>query len=228
MVSKNIILISDPKVLEIPIQENNDPLVDIRDFTEILVDARESEVSNSYFMLRKSVVDLLLSATKYLPRDICFLIVEGHRSLSLQKRYFKEYLKKLKIIYPSWNKEQIYKEVSKFVAPPKFTPPHSTGGAIDLTLATSIDNELDMGTSLSASPEESDNGCFTSAENISDLAKENRRLLVDAMSKVGFVNYPTEWWHWSYGDRYWAHQVGNPFALFNSIKPKRKILKKIR
>ncbi|ABX41733.1 hypothetical protein Cphy_1358 [Lachnoclostridium phytofermentans ISDg] len=22
--------------------------------------------------------------------------------------------------------------------------------------------------------------------------------------KGGFVNYPTEWWHWSYGGCYWA------------------------
>jgi D-alanyl-D-alanine dipeptidase len=22
------------------------------------------------------------------------------------------------------------------------------------------------------------------------------------------VNYPTEWWHWSFGDRYWAYVTG--------------------
>jgi D-alanyl-D-alanine dipeptidase len=22
------------------------------------------------------------------------------------------------------------------------------------------------------------------------------------------VNYPTEWWHWSFGDRYWAYATG--------------------
>jgi len=24
------------------------------------------------------------------------------------------------------------------------------------------------------------------------------------LEKVGFVNYPKEFWHWSYGDIYWA------------------------
>jgi hypothetical protein len=24
------------------------------------------------------------------------------------------------------------------------------------------------------------------------------------MGSAGFINYSTEWWHWSYGDRYWA------------------------
>ena len=25
------------------------------------------------------------------------------------------------------------------------------------------------------------------------------------MEKAGFINYPAEWWHWSYGDCYWAY-----------------------
>ncbi|HON74505.1 MAG TPA: M15 family metallopeptidase [Dermatophilaceae bacterium] len=31
---------------------------------------------------------------------------------------------------------------------------------------------------------------------------------------VGLVNYPTEWWHWSFGDRYWAWAMGERSALF--------------
>jgi D-alanyl-D-alanine dipeptidase len=30
------------------------------------------------------------------------------------------------------------------------------------------------------------------------------------------VNYPTEWWHWSYGDRYWALMTGAPAARYDS------------
>jgi D-alanyl-D-alanine dipeptidase len=38
--------------------------------------------------------------------------------------------------------------------------------------------------------------------------------LAAALSAAGFVNYPTEWWHWSYGDRYWAMVTGEPAALY--------------
>jgi zinc D-Ala-D-Ala dipeptidase len=31
------------------------------------------------------------------------------------------------------------------------------------------------------------------------------------------VNYPTEWWHWSYGDRYWAYQSGARAARFGPL-----------
>jgi zinc D-Ala-D-Ala dipeptidase len=31
------------------------------------------------------------------------------------------------------------------------------------------------------------------------------------------VNYPTEWWHWSYGDRYWAVMTDAPAALYGPV-----------
>jgi D-alanyl-D-alanine dipeptidase len=32
------------------------------------------------------------------------------------------------------------------------------------------------------------------------------------MCGAGFVNYPPEWWHWSYGDKYWAFISGRPVS----------------
>jgi len=218
MTPKNIILISDPKVLKIPIKENNEPLVDLRKFPQILIDNRKKEDSNSYFKLRKSVATKLLEAQKYLPKGIRFLIIEGYRPLALQNEYFQSYSKKLSKNHSDWNKEKIYQEVSKFVAPPDIIPPHTTGGAVDLTLATNKGKELDMGNRVNASPETSKKACFTFAKNISDEAKKNRQLLINAMSKAGFVNYPTEWWHWSYGDRYWAYFKKKPFAFYGVIE----------
>jgi len=34
---------------------------------------------------------------------------------------------------------------------------------------------------------------------------------------AGLVNYPTEWWHWSYGDRYWAMATGAPAAIYGPV-----------
>ena len=53
-----------------------------------------------------------------------------------------------------------------------------------------------------SSPKESDDACFMVATNISTEARANRLILADALAGVGLVNYPTEWWHWSFGDRY--------------------------
>jgi D-alanyl-D-alanine dipeptidase len=167
--------------------------------------------------VRNGVLEKLIEAHKYLPAGINFLVIESFRPLSIQARDFSEYSDELKKSHPEWDKEKIYSEASKYVAPPEIIPPHSTGGAIDLTLCDEKNEELDMGTRLNADPEESDNACFTLAENISDEARTNRKILIDALSKAGFVNYPTEWWHWSYGDRYWAYITKSKRAIYGSV-----------
>ncbi|GAB3977862.1 hypothetical protein GCM10029978_068930 [Actinoallomurus acanthiterrae] len=52
---------------------------------------------------------------------------------------------------------------------------------------------------------------------VSSAARANRDLLADVMTAVGFVNYPTEWWHWSFGDRYWAVATGGKSAIYGPI-----------
>jgi D-alanyl-D-alanine dipeptidase len=74
-----------------------------------------------------------------------------------------------------------------------------------------------MGTAIDATPEQSDGACFFDAANISADARANRDLLSGVLGSVGLVNYPTEWWHWSYGDRYWAYVTGARYALYGAI-----------
>ena len=74
-----------------------------------------------------------------------------------------------------------------------------------------------MGTPVDASPEESDGACYFAAENVSAEARHNRAVLADALEGAGLVNYPTEWWHWSFGDRYWALSRGEAHAVFGPV-----------
>ena len=48
-------------------------------------------------------------------------------------------------------------------------------------------------------------------------ARAHRELLARVLGGAGLVNYPTEWWHWSYGDRYWALMTGAPAALYGLV-----------
>lgn len=36
------------------------------------------------------------------------------------------------------------------------------------------------------------------------------------MANYDFVNYPTEWWHFSYGDRYWVYIEDKESAIYGS------------
>jgi D-alanyl-D-alanine dipeptidase len=48
------------------------------------------------------------------------------------------------------------------------------------------------------------------------IRHQNRLVMIKALTAVGMANYPTEWWHWSYGDRYWALAAGAAAAHYGS------------
>ena len=105
---------------------------------------------------------------------------------------------------------------SRFVAPIEVAP-HVAGAAVDLTLVDASGDELDLGTPIDATPEESADACYFASPAISSAARANRAVLAEALEAAGLVNYPTEWWHWSYGDRYWALVTGAPAARYGPV-----------
>ncbi|GAA1506793.1 M15 family metallopeptidase [Nocardioides humi] len=78
-------------------------------------------------------------------------------------------------------------------------------------------DELDLGTPIDATPEQSDGRCWFAAGGIGADARAHRTLLADVLGAQGLVNYPTEWWHWSHGDRYWALTTGAPHAVYGPL-----------
>ena len=208
-----VVLMSDPRVAAVPVHECGEPLIDIRQRTRMLVDPRKQHDSSSYPYLRESVVERLCQAETSLPRGIRLLVVEGYRNPALQRRYFEDYARKLRAENPAWPEEQIRPAASRFVSPPEIAP-HSAGAAVDLTLVDNHGRELNMGTAVNASPEESNGACYTDAPGLSSEAQELRAVLGAALRGVALVNYPTEWWHWSFGDRYWALATGADNACY--------------
>jgi D-alanyl-D-alanine dipeptidase len=81
-----------------------------------------------------------------------------------------------------------------YVTPPAKGSMHSRGAAVDLTVVDAQGNELDMGTPYD----------FFGVEAHSDYTKlpqkvlDNRRLLTETMTAVGFKGIRTEWWHFSF------------------------------
>jgi len=208
-----MLLLSDPTIRDMPFQEIGDPVLDLREVPELRLDSRLADPEGAFAGLRAGTLDRLLTAQAALPTDVQLLVVEGYRPLALQQRYFGEYEQELRELSPDWPADRVRVEASKYVSPPEVGP-HCTGGAVDLTLCTADGTELDLGTNVNDSPVASNNTCFTAAAGLSVQARRNRDLLVEVLSAAGLVNYPTEWWHWSFGDRYWAASTGNPHAMY--------------
>lgn len=198
-----MLLLSDPSVAAVPIVECGEQLADVRDSADLLIDNRKQDQDGAWCQLRAGIIERLLQAQNALPEGLRLLVIEGYRPAALQQYYFDSYLHELANAHPEWPAQWVYTEASKHVAAPEVAP-HPCGAAVDLTLACSDGTELDMGTAINATPQTSDNACFMAADNISDTAQDRRRILKDALSASGLVNYPPEWWHYSYGDRYWA------------------------
>lgn len=208
-----IVLMSDPKVAAVPVHDVDEPLVDVRSESPLLVDARKTDATGAFAQLRAGVLDRLVKAQSLLPNGLRLLFVEGYRPPSLQRAYFEQYAAEMRALHPDWDAERIRAAASRYVSPPEIAP-HSAGAAVDLTLVDADGRELDFGTPVNASPEESSGACYTGAGDITPEARAHRETLGAALTAAGLVNYPTEWWHWSYGDRYWALMTGAPAALY--------------
>ncbi|GHG13382.1 D-alanyl-D-alanine dipeptidase [Amycolatopsis bullii] len=206
---------ADPRVSAVPVRECGEPLIDIRTESSFLVDPRKQADSDAFHHLRKSLLERLLEAQARLPGGLRFLIIEGYRPPRLQRRYFDDYAARLRAGHPGWPGERIRSAASRFVSPPEIAP-HSAGAAVDLTLADADGRELDLGTPVNATPEDSGGACYTDAAGLGEQARTHRRILAQALLAEGFVNYPTEWWHWSFGDRYWALITGAAEARYGT------------
>lgn len=213
-----MLLLSDPRIAAVPVHEIGEPLVDVRDRPELLVDPRKQDADGAWARVRSGVLERLLVAGHRLPVGVRLLLVEGHRPVALQQHYFDSYRDDLRREHPSWPEERLEAEASKHVSPPAVAP-HPCGAAVDVTLWVegADGGELDLGTRVNATPAESDGACFTAAANTTARARAWRDVLGRALSSAGFVNYPPEWWHWSYGDRYWAAATAAPAAHYGPM-----------
>jgi D-alanyl-D-alanine dipeptidase len=98
-------------------------------------------------------------------------------------------------------KAQHYPRLDKNVLLGDYIAPisgHSRGGTVDLTLErcaadTTHCAPLDMATGFDFF----DVRAHTDATDITAAQRANRRLLLTAMARGGFKNYPMEWWHYT-------------------------------
>ncbi len=166
--------------------------------------------------IRNYIYQLVIKAKEHLPDNYNFIIYEGYRPKSDQFKLWDGIVAKNKKQYPDIdiNSEDFIALCDKFVANPhRQGSGHQSGAAIDISLTDDEGQEYDMGGEVRGF----DNTAEFDCNDISEQAKQNRKILRKALSKVGFTNYPSEWWHYSFGDILWAKLNGVNIAIFGSI-----------
>ena len=93
-----------------------------------------------------------------------------------------------------------FQERTKFVSNPENGSVHNYGAAVDLTICNSKGEPLDMGAGYDdirkiAYPSLEDQ--FLASGELTIEQIENRKLLRKVMTSQGFINIPSEWWHFN-------------------------------
>jgi D-alanyl-D-alanine dipeptidase len=179
--------------------------------------------------LRASVGEKLRGVNARLaPLGLELYLFDAWRPQAVQ-RYFHD------VWFPAWLQARsphlvgssLREEVEKYWAAPTSSAvspsPHSTGGAVDLTIRDIATRQsLFMGGLFDDVTEDAWTDSFERRPIVSmsdEEAQANRRLLHWVMIEAGFANNPTEWWHYSWGDQMWARLSGQGAALFGACNP---------
>ena len=200
----------------ITIVENNEPLVDIKKYCPgIIIRMDEERLKKERTLyLRKSVADKLNEAKKYLPNSMTFIIGEAWRPREYQKNIYDGFIRRFTKKYPDWPKEKIIKEADKYAAPytGKKISGHMTGAALDIRLYSN-GKKVPM-KSFRLSYQENSKSI---QPKLPKYIKRNRKILFNALEKAELSNYPNEYWHWSYGDIWWAKRNKKKTAIYGPI-----------
>jgi D-alanyl-D-alanine dipeptidase len=213
--------VNDKRIIDVEVEDNKEELVDILDLpkiylpSQIVIDdeeIREEMVDSTTPFLRVGVKQKLSKVIDNLPKGYSFLLREAYREYRVQKGLLDKYTKKYKEKFPDMSDTDIDVEIRKYVSDPDLFSPHVTGGAIDLALLDKDRRIVDVGQWL-----EDPMASHFDYKGLTKEQREGRDLLNSIMTDQGFVNYPYEWWHYSYGDKYWGYVKGKR-AVYDTIQ----------
>jgi len=220
----------DFKKRAIPIQECGEELINVDTYQSPYVIEKpmyhKQQITGAlpHCYVRESVMKRLEEVAQQLPQGYQFVIWDGYRPFQVQKAIYDEYYEKIMKKFPNDSTEKWQEETEKFVSLPSVDPdhpaPHITGGAVDVAICNAEQQLLDFGTAFDDFSEKANTAYFEKKAITQPLTEqeqhilENRRLLYHLMTEVGFSNYYQEWWHFDYGNPWWAQNKEKEAAIY--------------
>lgn len=214
----------DPDAIKIvPIEECHEKLIEVQTKDKIFIApqyyTQGIQSAENKIYVRVGVLDALQIASTLLPDGLNLLLWDGLRTLETQNELFD----KARI---DFEKD---KQVEQYLAAPPmseqdfytFPPPHTTGGAIDLTLCNDLGQAIDMGAAFDEFRENAWLAYFEE-DRIALYGKRAityrklRRTLYWVMMKAGFSPYPWEFWHYEIGTTVAANFKGLRCAKYGA------------
>ena len=187
------------------------------DITELRASDRlvlASDFAND-FRVRRVIAYKLENVLDALPRNRTLIIYEAFRPRTRQWQLWNRTWARFSTTYPDMAHKDLHALCATLVADPGKAAGsgHQSAAAIDTALGDAHGQMLDFGTAMQSFTAQT----ATCASDISPEARHNRNMLLDIMHAQGLINYPAEWWHFSYGDRLWAQVTGHETAFFGPV-----------
>jgi D-alanyl-D-alanine dipeptidase len=179
-----------------------------------------------HLLVRRGALERLAVVNRRLAASGLELFVfDGWRPRAVQAYFHDRWMpERILAAFPGLASDEVTRKVEQYWSDPTVDAaspaPHSTGGAVDLTLrwAGSL-QPLWMGSLFDDVSEIAHLDHFERRRDAGlalsdDEARKNRRLLYWLMTEAGFAANPTEWWHYGYGELMWARLTGAPAAFY--------------
>ena len=187
---------------KVHVHECFDPLVDFLPHRHIIFN---KETLEEPILVRKQVLFKIYNIADKLPKGTNIKVYKVFRSRIKMNEAFESVIDAITAENPNIGRHEAIKLAKYKTDDPKGSlGGHETGGAIDVALCDDNGVDFNYGTKF----HEYNDSTFTYSSHITKEQRKNRKKLVKLMKKQGFVNFPGEWWHFSYGDRMWAAYKG--------------------
>ncbi len=219
----------------IPIMDNNEKLISLREISKRIIIKPQYYINKiggaeNDCKIREGLVGKLIAIANKLPEGYKLLVWDSFRTLETQTELFNKY-KEIFKKEQGLEGEELIAYTKKFVSLPSLNKerpsPHNTGAAIDLTICDENENSIDLGSYFDDFREEAYTRFYEkkveNGEILTEEEKEivlNRRVLCNLFAEEGFVNYPYEIWHKSFGDQMASKLLNNNNAIYGSIELK--------
>ena len=195
----------------IQIKDNGEKLVELlRACPDLIIDLKY----NRKAYVREIVAEMICRAKSYLPRGMTFIIGDAWRSKDIQKRTWMRRYRRLKRYHPKWSLAKLKEQTDEYVASyeGREVSGHMTGGAVDLRIFKNGQKRSMRSWKFSFEENaRSDN------PKLSKHLRRNRKIMFSALRKAGLSNYEKEFWHWSYGDLWWAKRNNKKLTKYGPI-----------
>ena len=136
------------------------------------------------------------------------------RTEAIVRALYKLYVSRLRSEKPWLSDWELDLQIRHLLAMPDdpVPPGHMTGGAVDVILGDVDGVRVDLEVPAKQIPRRQQ--APTDCPGLPAVIVARRRALCSAMTSQGFHNYFKEYWHFSYGDGYWAVRRKSKVAIY--------------